>query len=163
MQLSIIAALGLRNEIGQNNELLCHLPADLKHFQRITSGHTIVMGRRTFESLPAGALPNRTNLVLSRRPDLQIAGATVCASLEAALQQCAARGEVEVFIIGGEQIYRQALPMADKLYLTRIAATFPNADAFFPVIGEEWRETGHETHPADEKHLYSFSFVLLER
>jgi dihydrofolate reductase len=164
MKLSIIAALGVNNEIGQGNALLCSLPADLKHFRQITSGHTVIMGRKTFESLPAGPLPNRTNIVISRNPELRIDGAAVCSSLDAALLQCLNRGEEEIFVIGGAQIYRQALPAADKLYLTRIHAVFPEADAFFPAIaGKEWREMGRETHPADEKHPYSFSFVVFER
>jgi dihydrofolate reductase len=166
MRLSIIAALGIRNEIGQGNALLCHLPEDLKLFRRITSGHTIIMGRKTFESLPVGPLPNRKNVVISRNADLRIEGAVVCSSLDEALRRCAdeEEGEEEAFVIGGAQIYRQALPRADRLYLTRIDAVFPEADVFFPEInGGEWREVSREMHPADERHAFSFSFVTLER
>lgn len=164
MKLSIIAVLGTNNEIGKGNQLLCHLPADLKHFKEITAGHTVIMGRKTFDSLPSGPLPNRKNVIISRNPDLKIEGAATCPSLNAALLQCANAGENEVFIIGGAQIYRQALPLAHKLYLTRIHASFPEADVFFPPIEEkEWRKTAPEDHPADEKNPYSFSFITLER
>ncbi|MDR1527471.1 MAG: dihydrofolate reductase [Dysgonamonadaceae bacterium] len=162
MKISVIVALGKHNEIGKGNDLLCYLPADLKHFKEITSGHTVIMGRKTFDSLPKGPLPNRTNMVVSRQPDLKIEGALVCPSLDAARLKC--MEEEEIFIIGGAQIYRQALPVADKLYLTKIHAAFPEADAFFPEINyQEWREVRRELHPADEKHPYSFSFIELER
>jgi dihydrofolate reductase len=162
MKLSIIVAIGKNREIGQGNKLLCHLPADLKHFKDITSGHTVIMGRKTFDSLPKGPLPNRKNMVVSRNPDLKIEGLILCQSLDSALQQ--SRQEAEVFIIGGAQVYRQALPVADKLYLTQIDASFPDADTFFPEIDyNQWREVSREAHPADEKHPYSFSFVELSR
>ncbi|MDR0542000.1 MAG: dihydrofolate reductase [Dysgonamonadaceae bacterium] len=162
MKVSVIVAIGRNNEIGKGNDLLCHLPVDLKHFKEITFGHTVIMGRKTFDSLPKGPLPNRTNRVVSHNPDLKIEGAIVCPSLDTALLR--SMDEEEVFIIGGAQIYRQALPVADKLYLTKIHAAFPEADTFFPEINyKEWREVGRETHPADEKHPYSFSFVELER
>ncbi|GHV26649.1 dihydrofolate reductase [Bacteroidia bacterium] len=162
MKISIIVAVGKNNEIGQGNDLLCHLPADLNHFKEITSGHTIIMGRKTFESLPKGALPNRKNIVISRNKDLKIEGATVYDSLDYALLKLI--DEEEVFIIGGAQIYRQMLPDADKLYLTKIHADFPEADVFFPEIKyNEWKEISRETFPADEKNRYSFTFVELER
>ncbi|MDR2804824.1 MAG: dihydrofolate reductase [Dysgonamonadaceae bacterium] len=162
MKISIIAAIGKNNEIGKGNELLCHLPADLKHFKEITSGHTVIMGRKTFDSLPNGPLPRRTNVVISRNPELEIAGAIVCPSFDVALLK--AMDEEEVFVIGGAQVYRQALPAADKLYLTKIHAAFPEADRFFPAIDyREWREVDRIACPADEKHPYSFSFVELER
>jgi dihydrofolate reductase len=162
MKISLIVALGKNNEIGKNNRMLCHLPADLKHFKEITSGHTVMMGRKTFESLPKGPLPNRKNIVISRTKDLKIDGATVYDSLDRALLKLP--DEDEVFIIGGAQIYQQTLPVADKLYLTKIQADFPEADTFFPPINyAEWRETSRETHLADEKNPYSFSFVEYER
>jgi dihydrofolate reductase len=158
MKLSIIAALGKNNEIGQGNRLLCRLPDDLKRFKEITSGRAVIMGRKTFESLPKGALPNRKNIVISRNENLKIEGATVCSSLDYALIKL--MDEEEVFIIGGGEIYRQALAIADKLYLTKIHANFPEADVFFPEINyREWREVSRETHPADDRHPYSFSFV----
>ena len=162
MTISIIVVIGRNNEIGKGNDLLCHLPADLKHFKEITSGHTIIMGRKTFDSLPKGPLPNRKNIVISRNPELKIEGATVYSSLDYALLKLI--DEKEVFIIGGAQIYEQALPFADKLYLTRIHAAFPEADTFFPSIDtKEWREVSRETHPADEKNPYSFTFLDCER
>ena len=162
MTISIIVVIGRNNEIGKGNELLCYLPADLKHFKEITSGHTIIMGRKTFDSLPKGPLPNRKNIIVSRNPELKIEGATVYSSLDYALLKLI--DEEEVFIIGGAQIYEQALPIADKLYLTRIHASFPEADTFFPSIDiRKWREVSRETHPADEKNPYSFTFLDCER
>jgi len=162
MIISIIAVVGRNNEIGKGNELLCRLPADLKRFKALTSGHTVIMGRKTFESLPNGALPNRRNIIISRNPALEVDSAEVYPSLDYALLRCA--GETEIFIIGGAQIYAQTLPVADKLYLTCIHAAFPEADAFFPAIDRNcWKETGRETFPADEKNPYSFSFVEYEK
>jgi len=162
MIISVVAALGKNNEIGKGNELLCRLPADMKRFKALTSGHTVVMGRKTFESLPKGALPNRRNIIVSRNTGLAIEGAEVYSSLDRALLKCI--DEAEVFIIGGAQIYALALPVADKLYITRIHAGFPEADAFFPVIDRDsWKETGRETFAADEKNPYSFSFVAFEK
>jgi len=162
MKLSLIAALGKNNEIGKNNQLLCRLPADMKRFKAVTTGHTVIMGRKTFESLPNGALPDRRNIVISRNPQLQVEGAEVCSSLDHAILKCI--NESEVFITGGAQIYEQALPVADKLYITRIHAAFPEADAFFPKIDRSiWKETGRETFPVDEKNPYPFTFTEYER
>ena len=162
MIISLIAALGRNNEIGKGNDLLCHLPADLKHFKEITLGHTVIMGRKTFDSLPKGALPNRRNVVISRNPELKIKGAEVFSSLDYALLK--SLDEIEVFIIGGAQIYEHSLPFADKLYITRIHTAFPEADVFFPSIDFNiWNETGRETFPADEKNPYSFSFIEYEK
>lgn len=163
MIISLIAVLGKNNEIGKANQLLCRLPSDLKRFKAITSGHTVIMGRKTFESLPNGRpLLNRRNIVMSRNPQLVIEGVEVCTSLDyALLKSC---NETEVFIIGGEQIYAQSLPIADKLYITRIHAAFPGADAFFPPIHWNlWKEIGRETFPADEKNPYTFSFLEYEK
>jgi dihydrofolate reductase len=162
MKISLIAAIGKNSEIGCEGNLLCHLPADMQHFKEITTHHTVVMGRKTFDSLPKGALPNRRNIVISRQPDLKIANAEVYPSLDNAFIKLI--DDEEVFIIGGAQIYEQTLPIADKLYLTKIQATFPNGDVFFPKINpNEWQVLSQETHLADEKHPYSFTFVELER
>ena len=162
MIISIITAIGRNNEIGKKGNLLCHLPADLKHFKEITSGHTVIMGRKTFESLPKGSLPNRRNIVISRNIGLKIEGAEVYPSLDYAFIKLI--NENEVFIIGGAQIYEQALPIADKLYFTKIHADFQEADAFFPKIDfSVWREISREFFPADEKNPYSFSFLEYER
>jgi len=162
MIVSIIVATGRNNEIGINGGLLCHLPADLKHFKEITSGHPVIMGRKTFQSLPKGPLPNRRNIVISRNPSLKIEGVEVYSSLDHAFIKLI--DEDEVFIIGGAQIYEQALPIADKIYLTKINASFPEADVFFPQIDfSVWREADRETFLADEKNPYSFSFIEYER
>ena len=151
MRISIIVAIAQNRAIGFENKLLYWLPNDLKRF----------MGRRTFESLPKGALPNRRNIVLSRQ-DIEFPGAERYASLEAALSQCPT--EEEVFIIGGASVYREALPMADRLYITHIDDTPEAADAFFPEIAPSlWKETGRESHPTDEKHLYPYQFVDYQR
>ena len=157
MNISIIVAVAQNYAIGFENKLIYWLPNDLKRFKALTTGHTIIMGRRTFESLPKGALPNRRNIVLTRQ-DIDFAGAERYASLEAALAQC--RDEEEVFIIGGASVYQEALPLADTLYITHIDATPDQADAFFPEIDPSvWKETGREAHLTDEKHLYPYQFV----
>lgn len=155
MRINIIAAVARNRAIGKDNKLLYWLPNDLKRFKALTTGHTIVMGRKTFESLPKGALPNRRNVVVSRSVK-ELPGCDVYASVEAALDSCAP--EEDVYIIGGESIYRQALPLADRLCLTEIDDTPDGADAFFPEYSE-WRETERENHDTDEKHHYCYSFV----
>ena len=129
MNISIIVAVAQNHAIGFENKLIYWLPNDLKRFKALTTGHTIIMGRKTFESLPKGALPNRRNIVLSRQ-DIEFAGAERYPSLEAALAQCT--NDEEVFIIGGASVYQEALPMAHKLYITYIEDTPAQADAFFP-------------------------------
>ena len=157
MVLSVIVAVGENNEIGCRNGLLWHLPADLKRFKELTTGHTVVMGRKTFESLPNGALPNRKNVVISRNPEFTPPNCLVFSSLEKAWIKLS--GETEVFIIGGSQIYRQALSYASTLYFTQVHASFPEADAFFPEIDStKWIKRSEETHPADEKNKFSFTF-----
>ena len=157
-KVSIIAAIDQHMAIGFQNKLLFWLPNDLKRFKALTTGNTIIMGRKTFESLPKGALPNRRNVVLSSNPATECPGAEVFPSLEAALQSC--KEEEHVYIIGGVSIYRQALPFADELCLTEIDSTAPEADVYFPEVSPEmWQEKSRETHPADEKHLCSYAFV----
>ena len=157
MFLSIIAAVGENNEIGFRNGLLWHLPADLQRFKTLTIGHTVLMGRKTFESLPNGALPNRTNVVISRNQDFTPINCLVFSSLDKALIKLS--GDREVYVIGGSQIYCQALSYASKLYITRVHASFPEADTFFPQIDlTKWIKRSEETHPADEKNKFSFTF-----
>ena len=161
MNISIIVAIADNNAIGFENKLLYWLPNDLKRFKALTTGHTIIMGRKTFESLPKGALPNRRNIVLSRQ-DIDFPGAERFPSLEAALSQC--RNEEEVFIIGGASVYQEAMPFADKLCITHIHDTPQQADAFFPAIDPSiWEETNSESHPTDEKHLYPYRFIDYQR
>ncbi|WP_455587738.1 dihydrofolate reductase [Bacteroides sp.] len=157
-KISIIAAVDRRMAIGFQNKLLFWLPNDLKRFKALTTGNTIIMGRKTFESLPKGALPNRRNVVLSTNPATAFPGAEVFPSLEAALQSC--HKDEHVYIIGGETVYRQAIEFADELCLTEIDSEAPEADAFFPVVAPDiWHEKSKEVHPADEKHLCSYAFV----
>ena len=157
MFLSIIVAVGENNETGYRNGLLWHLPADLKRFKELTTGHAVVMGRKTFESLPNGALPNRTNVVISKNPDFMPPNCLVFSSLDEALLKLS--GEKEVYIIGGSQIYYLALPYASKLYLTQVHARFPEADTFFPEIDStKWIKKCEEMHPADGKNKFSFTF-----
>ena len=158
MRLSLIAAIDRRRAIGYENKLLFWLPNDLKRFKALTTGHTILMGRKTFESLPKGALPNRRNVVLSSSTSLSLPGAEVFHSLEEALASCQA--DEHVYIIGGESLYRQALPLADELCLTEIAAEAPAADAWFPPIDPTaWHEKSRDARPADEKHPCPYAFV----
>lgn len=162
MTLSIICALAQDHAIGFENRLLFRLSADLKRFKELTTSHTIIMGRKTFESLPKGALPNRRNVVLSRRADVSFEGCEVFGSLKAALQSC---GEDEqVFIIGGESVYAEALPLADRLYLTHVKATPAQADAFFPKFdASAWKVVKEEAHEADEKNECPYVFADYER
>lgn len=159
MRINIIAAVARNRAIGKENKLVYWLPNDLKRFKALTTGHTIVMGRKTFDSLPKGALPNRRNVVVSRSVS-ELPGCDVYASVEEALGSCSA--DEDVYVIGGESIYRQMLPLADRLCLTEIDDEPEGADAFFPDYGE-WRETAREDHSTDEKHRYRYSFVDYER
>ena len=161
MNIAIIVAIAEGNAIGKDQEVLCHMPADLKRFKALTTGHTIIMGRKTFESLPH-ALPNRRNMVLSSQPNAKFPGCEVCASLPEALALCA--GEEEVFIIGGGQVYQQALALSDSLYITRIHHAFPDATTFFPELdAAQWEEIEREAHPADEKNPYPYTYVNYRR
>lgn len=154
--INIIAAIAQNGAIGNENKLLYWLPNDLKRFKALTTGHTIIMGRKTFDSLPKGALPNRRNVVLSRSGK-KIEGCDVYTSLEEALSHCEA--DEDIYIIGGASVYGQALPMADRLYLTEVEDTPPHADAFFPDI-TGWKEVWRENHDTDEKHRQRYSFVV---
>lgn len=153
--ISIIAAVAQNRAIGYQNKLLYWLPNDLKRFKALTTGHTIVMGRKTFESLPKGALPNRRNVVISRQ-NISFPGAEVFPSLEAALQACVA--DEDVYIIGGATVYEQAMPLADRLCLTEIQDTPDHADAFFPDYSG-WKVAGIERHGKDEKHAFDYHFT----
>ncbi len=155
MTISIIAAVAKNRAIGYKNKLLYWLPNDLRRFKSLTTGHTIIMGRKTFDSLPKGALPNRRNIVLSRRTKA-LAGCECFRSLEEALAHCDA--EEEVYIIGGASVYEQALPLADRLYLTEVDDIPAEADAFFPPY-DGWKKEKEEQHEIDEKHTYRYAFV----
>ena len=160
--LTLIAAVARNRAIGFQNQLLYHLPADLKRFKELTSGHTVVMGRRTFESLPKGALPHRRNLVLTRNSAFTAPGIEVFPSLETALAACSA--EEDIFIIGGESVYAEAMPMADRLCLTLIDDTPAEADAFFPPWDTlAWNVVHDEAHEPDGRHAVGYRFVDLMR
>ena len=153
--ISIIAAVARNRAIGYENKLIYWLPNDLKRFKALTTGHTIIMGRNTFLSLPKGALPNRRNIVLTRSQKT-FPGCDVYASLEDALAHC--DKDEDVYIIGGASVYRQALPLADRLCLTEINDTPEKADTFFPPY-DDWKEVSRENHEKDERHEYAYSFV----
>lgn len=156
--LSIIVAVAKNGAIGLNNELLYRLPADLKRFKALTSGHTVIMGRRTFESLPKGALPNRRNIVLSRQVGLHYENAECYRTLEDALMQC--DYTEDLYIIGGGELYRQTIGLAARIHLTLVDDTPAEADTFFPPLNpDEWREVLREEHPADEKHAQAYTFI----
>ncbi len=159
MKISLIVAIAENNAIGKNNALLCHLPADMKMFRELTTGHTVIMGRKTFESLPNGSLPNRKNIVISNTmPVENNNNFIVCSSFEKALEHC--QNEDEVFIIGGAQIYAKALDNADCLYITWIKRYFEDADTFFPAINfDQWKEVSRKEFTADLKNIYDYSFV----
>jgi len=160
--ISIIVAADENNAIGKDNNLLCYLPNDLKYFKSRTDGSSIIMGRKTFESLPKGALPNRRNIVITRNKSLQFANTEICSSLDEAIELC--KNEKEIFIIGGGTIYNEAIKFADRLYLTRIHHKFEGADTHFPEIDmQRWEESWHEDHPTDEKHKYDYSFIQLDK
>lgn len=153
--ITLIAAAAENNALGKNNDLLWHLPEDFKRFKQITSGHYIIMGRKTFESFPK-PLPNRTHIIITRQEDYLADGCFVVHSLEEALE-IAPQNE-EIFIIGGAQIYKQALPFADKIDLTRVHIEL-DADAFFPEFNtSKWNLVFSEKHFKDEKHQYDFTF-----
>lgn len=158
--ISAIVAMDENRAIGLHNQLPWHLPADLKHFKAITSGHPIVMGRKTHQSI-GKPLPNRTNIILTRDPRFQAPGCEVVTSLEAALKKAA--NAPEIFIIGGSEIYNLCLSHIQRLYITVVHHAF-QADAFFPEINlAEWRETVRDDHPADTENAYAFSFLTLEK
>ena len=159
--ISIIAALDQNNAIGLNNRLLCYLPNDLKYFKRITSGHPVIMGWRTYESLPIKPLPNRKNIVICDLVNPSAPGCILVSSIEEACTQC--NDCEEYFVIGGAQVYRQMMPIAQKLYITRIHHTF-EADVWFPDIkASEWQQQSTEWNASDEKHPYSYSFEVYTR
>ncbi|SOD14669.1 dihydrofolate reductase [Pedobacter xixiisoli] len=159
-QITIVVAVSENNAIGKDNQLLWHLPADLKHFKNKTTGKTIIMGRKTYNSI-GKPLPNRRNIVITRQRGLQLAGIEVVNSLEEAISIC--KADEEVFIIGGAEIYRQALPLVHKIELTRVHQEF-EADAFFPELASEtWKEVWKEDHLPDEKNKFAYTFSTLER
>jgi len=160
MILSAVVVVDKNWGIGKNNKLLVHFPADLKRFKNITTGHSIIMGRKTFESM-GRPLPNRRNIVITRQTTLSMPGAEIANSLEHALKLC--KNEPEVFVIGGAEIFNQAFAMLNKVYLTEIKESF-EADTFFPEIrSDEWKETEREDFLPDEKTPFSYSFLTYKK
>ena len=157
--ISMIVAADENNVIGKDNQLIWHLPDDLKFFKKKTSGHCIIMGRHTFESV-GKPLPNRTNIIITRDKNYAAEGCKIVNTLEDAL--ALAKGDDNPFIVGGEQIYRLALPLADQVYLTRIHHEF-EGDRHFPELGNDWIETESIPHDTDEKHEYAFTFKTYEK
>lgn len=161
--ISIIVAIAQNRAIGYKGDLIYHLSADLKRFKALTTGHTVLMGRKTFESLPKGALPNRRNIVLTRQQGVSFPGTEVYPSLAEALEHCTP-GE-RVFIIGGAQIYVQALELADELEITLVHDTPAEADTFFPdyISNGRWKLISQEDHDPDEKNPFPYSFLTYRR
>ena len=160
MILSLIAALGKNRVIGDHNTLPWHLPADLKRFKELTAGHTVIMGRKTYESI-GRPLPKRRNIIITRQADLKIPGCEIADSLENAIKLVA--DEKEVFIIGGAQIFEQAITKADRLYLTLVDHDFPG-DAFFPAYDlNQWQVIEEQRFPADAGNPFPYSFATLEK
>jgi len=174
MKISIIAAVGKNNELGKGNDLVFKLPADMKHFKDITTGHIVIMGRKTYESI-GRPLPNRKNIVLTLDKKFKTDGIEIAYSVEEAIKLARTNpslalplsGEeknTEIFVIGGGQIYKLFMSIADKLYITHINATFKDADVFFPeIIPIVFGEMKREHHKKDEKNIYDYDFVEYER
>ncbi len=159
-RICLIAAMAQNRIIGRNNALPWQLPADLKRFKALTMGHPVLMGRKTHESI-GKPLPGRCNLVITRNRSYSAPGCEVVHSLDAALAAC--RGTPEVFVIGGAELYREALPRAQRLELTEIHAAFEGDAAFPPFASERWRETAREIHEAGDDAAFGYDFVRYER
>lgn len=160
--ITIIAAIASNNALGKDNDLIWHLPADLKRFKKVTSGHHILMGRKTYESI-GKPLPNRTTVIITRNKDYKAAGCVVVDSIEKAIE--VAKAAAQIFIIGGAQIYQQAMSsnLVDRLDITQVHHAF-EADVYFPEISsEDWVQVSKEDFTADDKHKYSYSFVSYKK
>lgn len=163
MKLALIVAMGRENEIGKNNDMPWGrgLKRDLAYFKRTTMGFPIIMGRKTFESLPKGALPGRRNIVLTTRESFSAENVEVYHEFDDALKAC--KDERKAFVIGGGQVFSMALPLADEVYITRVDMSFPESDTFFPQLSDEWRQVSSEYHAPDEKNLYGVFFEKYEK
>ena len=160
--IALIVAIAENGAIGKNNTLIWHLSDDLKRFKKLTTGHTIIMGRKTFESLPNGALPNRNNVVLTHTKNLNFPECKMYNSV-AEIVTDFKEGEEENFVIGGGHLYRALLPFAEKIYLTRVHHSF-EADVYFPEMDfKQWKIESEEKHPSSEKNEFAFSFINLVR
>lgn len=163
MIVSIIVAAAANNAIGKNNQLLWHLPRDMKFFKNTTWALPVVMGRKTFESMGGRALPGRKNIVITRQAGWSADAVLTASGLKEAIAMARDMDVKEIFVIGGGEIYKEAITLADKIYMTRVHAEIAG-DVFFPVIPDnEWTLLADSHNPADEKHAYSYSFQLWER
>lgn len=163
MKISLVAAIAENNAIGKNNDLLWNLPADFKHFKETTSGHFILMGRKTFESFPK-PLPNRTHLIITRQksypvPDNCFAFTSIRDALKFAKQQ----NQETVYVIGGGEIYKETMSIANELVVTHVNAEFDDADAFFPEIISDWKMISEEFHKSNEKNTYDFTITVYHK
>jgi len=166
MKASLIVAVSQNGVIGKDNDLIWHLPKDMKFFKDTTMGHHVIMGRKNFESIPHKyrPLPNRTNVIITRNSDYKAEGCLVVNSVEEALKVAESNGENEAFIIGGGQIYKLAVDadLVDRIYLTRIHHSF-DGDTFFPELNPDWIELKREDYFKDDNHKYDYSFIVLEK
>ena len=166
MKVSLIVAVSENGVIGKDNDLIWHLPKDMKFFKETTQGHHVIMGRKNFESIPHKfrPLPNRTNVIITRQSDYKAEGCLVVNSVEESIEIAKQNGDTEPFIIGGGQIYKIALEqnLVDRIYLTRIHHPF-EGDTFFPELNSDWEELKREDRYADEKNKHNYSFIVLEK
>ena len=163
--ISIIVAVAENNVIGKNNSLIWRLPADMKYFKEKTSGHCVITGRKNYESIPEKfrPLPNRINIVITRQKNYSAPGAIVVGAFEEAIEKAKQTGDKEIFIIGGAEIYKQSMQLADKIYLTKIHHSF-DGDVYFPVIkSTEWKETERKKGVVDEKNMYEHDYIIYEK
>ena len=163
MRVSLIVAMAKNRVIGNKNKMPWHLPADFNYFKKVTMGHPVIMGRKTFESI-GRPLPGRSNIVISRNAAFRADGVEVATSLAAAINLCESEGtSQEAFVIGGATLYIEALPQADRIFVTEVDAS-PEGDTFFPMLdAKQWREVARERCEADEKNAHAMEFTVLER
>ena len=164
MIISLIAAMTENRVIGKDNDLPWKLPDDMKYFQKTTKGHVVIMGRKNYDSLPPSfkPLPNRTNVILTRQARYEAEDCVVFNDLSQALDFAKSEGEEEVFVIGGGQVYQEAISKSDRIYLTEIHTEI-EGDTFFPSLDDSWKEISREHHDVDDRHQYAFDFVVYEK
>jgi dihydrofolate reductase len=162
MNITLVVAASQNNAIGKDNQLLWHLPKDMRFFKNTTWALPILMGRKTFESMGSKLLPGRLNIILTTQHGIKIEGAIVVHSIQEAVELSAQQDYKELMVIGGGQVYEMALPLANKIWLTRVHTTI-DGDTFFPTLGNEWERISTETNLADEKHAFDFDFECWQR
>lgn len=162
MNITLVVAASQNNAIGKDNQLLWHLPKDMRFFKNTTWALPILMGRKTFESMGSKLLPGRLNIILTTQRGLKIEGAQVVNSIQEAIELAAQNNYKELMVIGGGQVYEMAIPLSNKVWLTRVHS-YIDGDTFFPDLGSDWEMQTIETHPADEKHAFAFDFECWQR